>query len=102
MVESVQNRILNVSYGQMNKNNEIAQDLCKGQIVRGSRLWGWEGGGNQIKIASRVINDQLVYVNNIHFPDKLIYILLGTEGGKGTHIDAEYGKSIMTSYRIND
>ena len=31
------------------------------------------GGGNQIKIASTVINDQLVYVNNIHFPQKLIY-----------------------------
>ena len=65
-------------------------------------MWDWEGGGgNQIKIASTVINDQLVYVNNIHFPDKMIYFA-GDGRGKGTHIDAEYGKSIMTSYRIND
>ena len=42
------------------------------------------GGGlnNQIKIASTVINDQLVYVNNIHFPDKLIYFA-GDGRGEG-------------------
>ena len=55
-------------------------------------VMGW-GGGYQIKIASTVINDQLVCVNNIHFLDKLIYFA-GDGRGKGTHIDAEYGKTL--------
>ena len=46
---------------------------------------GW--GGGQIKIASTVINDQLIYVNNIHFPEKLIYFV-GDGSGRGTHIDS--------------
>ena len=47
-------------------------------------MWG---GGNQIKIASTVINNQLVYVKNILFPEKLIYVA-GDGRGEGTHIDS--------------
>ena len=44
----------------------------------------------------------LVNVNNIHFPEKLIYSAGDGSGEGDAYRYAEYGKSIMTSYRIND